>query len=121
MDLKKEVFDWTEKTLATFRKSLGDVAMFYSDKELRDILDAAVEAQKLPLLIQLADTQIEELIKINDVKWQVIDALMAGDAEGALKLLTEMSSVLRKSLSSELIKSKEVQQVSNVLQFRRPQ
>jgi hypothetical protein len=120
MSRKTEVFDWTNKALEAFRKSVGGVETFYTDVEIRTILDAVVEAQKIRLVIDLANSQIEELIKINDVKWHVIDALMAGDDEGALKLLTQMSAVLRKSASSELLKSKEIQQVSNIIQFRRP-
>lgn len=119
MDWEKQVFNWTPLTLADFRQSLGEGSRFRTDDELRAILNVVIKSQQIDLLVALADKQIEELIKVNDNKWDVIDALMAGDQIKALEIMNTMAGKLKKTLSSELLKSDRVKKESNVLQFRR--
>ena len=118
MDWKEQVFNWTPTTLSDFRNSLGEGARVRTDDELRAILNLVIKSQQIDLLVALADKQIEELLKINDNKWDVIDALMAGDQHKALDIMNLMAGKLKKTLSSELLKSNQVTQESNVLQFR---
>ena len=119
MGWKEQVLNWTPTTLSDFRNSLGEGARVRTDDELRAILNVAMKSQQIDLLLDLANTQIEELLAINENKWDVIDALMDGDQHKALDLMNLMSGKMKKTLSSELLKSQRVKEGSNVLEFRR--
>ena len=119
MGWKEQVLNWTPTTLSEFRNSLGEGARVRTDDELRAILNVAMKSQQIDLLLDLANKQIEELLAINENKWDVIDALMDGDQHKALDLMNLMSGKMKKTLSSELLKSRRVKKRSNILEFRR--
>jgi len=119
MNWKNEFFKWTPETIDTFRKSLGAESWSLTDDEVCAALNTAMKTQRIDVAMALANDQIEELLTINDKKWEVIDALLEGDPHKALGLMKKMSGRLKKTLSSELCESPEVKQESNVVQFRR--
>lgn len=118
MDWREQVLNWTPTTLSDFRKALGKSSKFFTDDELRAILNLVIKSQQIDLLLDLANKQIEELLTINENKWDVIDALMDGDQQKALDIMNLMAGKMKKTLSSELLKSNQVIQESNILQFR---
>jgi len=119
MNWKNEFFKWAPETIDTFRKSLGAESWSLTDDELCDALNTAMRTQRIDVAMALANDQIEELLTINDKKWEVIDALLEGDPHKALGLMKKMSGRLKKTLSSELLTSHAVTENSNVVQFRR--
>lgn len=126
MGWKEQVLNWTPTALNDFRNSLGEGARVRTDDELRAILNLVMKSQQIDLLLDLANTQIEELLAINENKWDVIDALMDGDQHKALDLMNLMAGKMKKTLSSELLKSssellksQRVKEGSNVIKFRR--
>ena len=125
MSWEKQAFVWSKETIDKFKKSLGEGARARTDDEVRGILDGVVKSQQLDLLLAIVNQQLIELVRMNDHKWKIIDALMEDNNEEAAKLLNEMSEFLASTMQEEIYKKelsktkKAVQQTSNVIQFKR--
>lgn len=89
-------FDWTTETLLALRKSLNKKSADYSDSELRKILDDSVKAQGLDELLDILESQIDMLSKLNDQKWKIMSAMAQGDPASIIRELDASIDELQK-------------------------
>jgi hypothetical protein len=103
----RAAFKWTNKTIEAVREALGVRADDMTDAEIYAILTIAIKEQELDLLLALVRRQLSDLMQLNEEKWDLINELVKGNAEPAIRAMDKEKE------------KKRIPDFSNVIKFKR--